>query len=547
MAYVISLREGDPSRVDLIGNKAAGLIDLKRAGFEVPNGFCITTDVFRQWRTAGVVSDDAKSAILTAFKTLQPPVAVRSSSPSEDRADASFAGQYQTILGVRTVEEVLAAIETCWRSASSVGASSYRRDQGDKDAVEMAVVVQELVEATAAGVFFTMHPVTDRVDQVVVNANFGLGELVVSGRSEPDTFILDKATGAVTETKLGSKKVVSQLTPRGVEEVPTASRLQSSPSVDQKQLQQLAEAARKLEAHYDAPMDAEWAFENDELHMLQARPVTTGAEAYYTDLLDQWAIDRNLTFDPEAIWGRGSPMSGLPVSPLYYSEMAAFFSDMFPRVAILQGAVPAPRKSFRYYKGFTYSDITFSSAADPSGGIKPIGLFSAPWRTNLKLALRFPQTLAFWCNISAYNRKWKDHWFPGIEARRPNLAKASTNAIRQFIEYLEVQRRERSIFAALGVKYANDYLGLLANLVARWAPGMPDETTGILTSGVPDSLTHDENLDVLATCSRGGKIACGPSLSRRRPLRRVGSGGRRQDFSKECRRISRSSPSPRMF
>ena len=123
-------------------------------------------------------------------------------------------------------------------------------------------------------------------------------------------------------------------------------------------------------------------------------------------------------------------------------------------------------------------------------------MFSQPWRTNLKLAAQFPNSLAFWCNISAYDRKWRTDWFPGIEAHRPDLATASPRAIREFIEYIEVQRRERSIYAALGVKYANDYLGLLAYLVSRWAPGMPDETTGVLTSGVPNSLTHDENVEV---------------------------------------------------
>lgn len=507
MNGIILLWEATPAQSDIIGNKAAGLAHLHRAGFRVPKGMCVTTHVYRQWRAKGALDAGLRRELANAFAKLRAPVAVRSSSPVEDRADASFAGQYQTVLGVRTEEEFFTALETCWRSASSHAALAYRKDRGAEAEAEMAVLVQELVPATAAGVLFTIHPVTDRVDQAVVNANFGLGETVVSGRAEPDTFVLDKASGKIAQSKLGSKRIFAEQTAEGLCQRETDAVRRETFSLNEKQLRELAQIARKLEAVYDMPMDAEWAFEGDTLHILQARPVTTGAEAYYTDLLDQWARHRGLEFDPEAIWSRGSPLSGLPVSPLYYSEMAAFFSDMFPRVAQLHGAVRGRRKSFRYYKGFTYSDVTFSSVADPSGAIKPIGFFSPAWRSNLKLSLRYPRTLAFWANIEAYYRKWNTEWLPGIEAHRPDYATATPCEIRAFIEYIETQRRERSIFAAIGVGYAGHYLGLLAHLVAKWAPGMPDDTVGVLTSGVPDSLTHEENIEVgelakAARCSR---------------------------------------------
>ena len=517
MQFIIPLWDATPALSGLIGNKAAGLALLHRAGFRVPKGVCVTTEVHRQWRADGALSAELRAQLSRAFAGLRAPVAVRSSSPVEDRADASFAGQYQTILGVRTEDEFFKALEACWRSASSKAALAYLKDRGTETDVEMAVLVQELVPATSAGVLFTMHPVTDRVDQVVVNSNFGLGETVVSGRAEPDTFILDKATGAIVESKIGAKRIISQQTAHGVEEVPTDAARQQISSLSEEQLRELSDVARKLEATFDMPMDAEWAFERNTLHMLQARPVTTGAEAYYTDLLDQWARDRDLQFDPDAIWGRGSPLSGLPVSPLYYSEMAAFFSDMFPRVAQLHGEVSGRRKSFRYHKGFTYSDVTFSSVADPSGAIKAIGFFSPAWKSNLRLGLRYPRTFSFWANIDAYYRKWNTEWLPAIEARRPDYAAAQPAEIRAFIEFIEKQRRERSIFAALGVAYAGHYLGLLAHLVAKWAPGMADDTVGVLTSGVPDSLTHEENIDVgkLADFAHRSQAVHDAILSRR--------------------------------
>jgi pyruvate,water dikinase len=427
---------------------------------------------------------------------MRTPVAVRSSSPSEDRADASFAGQYDTILGVRTPEALIEALERCWRSASSAAATAYRTAQGDEGGVEMAVLVQELVPATAAGVLFTIHPVTERTDQMVVNSNFGFGESVVSGRAEPDTFVIDKATGAAAETVLGAKRVTSELTEQGVVEVPAQDGRQATPSLSANQLRQLADAARRLEDWFDFPMDAEFAFEGDTLHMLQARPVTTGGGAYFTGLLDQWVRDRGLETDPEAIWARGSPLSGMPVTPLYYSEMAAFFSDMFPEVAGLHGATAGKRRSVRYYNGYSYSDVTFASRADPGGALKPIGFFSEAWRSNLAIAARYPSTLSFWANIDHYYQKWHDEWLPGLDLHRPDYAHAQPGQIRSFIEYVETQRRERSIVAALGVGYAGDYLGLLVHLVERWAPGADPDTVGVLTSGLSESLTHDENLDL---------------------------------------------------
>lgn len=524
MPVIIPLRDANPELAGIIGNKAAGLAGLISAGFHVPDGFCITTEAFRIWKRDGKIEEQLRSQLSAAFAGICHPVAVRSSSPAEDRADASFAGQYETVLGVRTEEEFFSALEACWASASSQPARSYRQTQGAEADVEMAVVVQELVPATAAGVLFTQHPVTDRVDQAVVNSNFGLGESVVSGRTEPDTFILEKKTGDVTERILGAKRIVSAQTQTGVQEVESAAEQRNVFSLNTSQLHQLADASCKLENHYDMPMDAEWAFADDVLYMLQARPVTTGAAAYYNDLLDQWARDRGLQFDPEAIWARGSPLSGLPVSPLYYSEMAAFFSDMFPRVAELHGTQPGRRKSFRYYNGYTYSDVTFSSVADPSGALKPIGFLHPQFRSSVLLSLKHPRSLALWNNIDAYYRKWHEEWLPGIDSHRPDYAFATSEEIQAFIEYIETQRRERSIYASIGVGYAGTLLALLAHTVARWAPGLPDDTVGVLTSGVEDSLTHVENVQM-------GELA---DLAARSSVVRAAVLSHRYDDLKDC-------------
>lgn len=496
MPYLIGLFEEPAASADVIGNKAAGLNELHRAGFRVPRGLCVTTAAYRAWREAGAISAVLREQIVTAFRQLSAPVAVRSSSPAEDRADASFAGQYVTVLGVRTENELIDALEQCFRSASSSASSTYRRDQGAEADVDMAVLIQELVPASAAGVLFTMNPITDRVDQVVVNANFGLGESVVSGTAEPDTFILDKRSGAQIEARLGSKRIATRQQKSGVAHEPLDEKSRAAYSLSAPQLQQLAQAARKLEQRYDFPIDAEWAFEGDVLHLLQARPVTTGAAAYFTDQLDDWARERDLLDDANAVWARGSVLSGLQVSPLYYSEMSAFFADMFARIARLYGAPPGQRKIFRYIDGFTYTDATFFSTADPTGTVTPASFLSPAWRANFSIGLRHPRSLAFWANIDYYYDKWNNEWWPGVEARRPDLRSADPAAIREFIEYIEVQRRERSIVAGLAVGYAPHFLNLLAHYVEKWAPDASSDTIGVLTSGLPDSLTHAENVDL---------------------------------------------------
>nr|WP_157034144.1 PEP/pyruvate-binding domain-containing protein [Sphingomonas sp. Y57] len=512
MDQIIFLRDADPTLADSIGNKAASLTELIQAGLDVPDGFCIPVDYYRDWRETGDMPPDARASILQAFAGLRAPVAVRSSSPAEDRADASFAGQYETILGVRTPDQLIEAVIACWASASSTAATAYRIEHGTPTDAAMAVLVQELVPASAAGVLFTMHPVSDRIDQVVLNANFGLGDSVVSGRAEPDTFVLDKASGAVIEALIGSKRITTTQVANGVEDLPTPVQMQGQPSLSAAQLRQLADVARALEAHYDQPIDAEWAFEDDTLRMLQARPITTGAQAFYTRFLDQWAGDRHLSDDPDAIWVRGSPISSLPTSPLYYSEMAAFFSDMFPAIAALHGASAAKRKEFRYFNGFTYTNQEFSSTADPAGTVQPIGLTSPAWRSTLKLSAKHPRTLAIWTNIDRYYRNWRTKWGPEIEARRPAYDQATPREVRGFIEFVETQRRARSLYAACGVGFASDLLGLLQHRLKKWAPDAPEEAVGVLTSGTEGSLTHEENLQLWALARRADETPAIASL-----------------------------------
>ena len=495
MTYVLPLESVDRTLVEQVGGKAANLGELMAFGVRVPAGVCLTTLAYQERSAEDEISEAAREELLGAAASLRFPLAVRSSATSEDSAEASFAGQYQTVLGVASKDELAKAVQTCWKSAATNAVASYQKDREvSSSGFAMAIVVQEMVQATVAGVLFTAHPVSNELGQCVINANYGLGESVVQGLTEPDTFVVDKASGEVLEETIGRKQTAISAADAGVAEWTPSAEEQARASLSATQLQTLVKAGGEIERSFDIPSDIEWAFDGDDLFILQARPITTVAETYYTKLLDDWADQRNLTAEPDAVWARGTPLSGLRVTPLYYSEMSPFFSDMFARLAALRGREPGARKNFRYFRGWSYVNIAFGSDLAPANP-EPPGFLRRTW-PDLRLALRHPRSYAFWRAASRYYALRDDVWLPGIARRRPNYPTAHVEEIRAFVEYLEVQRRDRSVLAATAVGYAEPFLSLLAQLVDRWAGGDGQDQTATLTTGLPGSQTHDENVEL---------------------------------------------------
>src|SRR5262245_19826386 len=226
----------------LAGGKGANLGELLRAGLPVPPGFVVATDAYHLFVSANSLQPEierlardappgdmaalegaaravaalfdggAMPALITAAvreayaRLREPPVAVRSSATAEDLPGASFAGQMETYLNVRGAEAVLAAVRRCWASLWTARALSYRANQGiPPDAVSLAVLVQELLEADAAGVLFTADPVNGRRDRMVIDAVWGLGEALVGGQVTPDHWVADARTGTVLEARVARK------------------------------------------------------------------------------------------------------------------------------------------------------------------------------------------------------------------------------------------------------------------------------------------------------------------------------------------------------
>jgi cytochrome P450 len=234
--------------VTRVGGKALSLGTMLRAGFPVPDGFAVTTGAF----AAGRVPE---AEIRAAYAALgdDVPVAVRSSATSEDGADASFAGQYDTYLWVTGADEVLRHVERCWASMNTGRALAYRRDRHIDEPL-MAVVVQRMVSARAAGVAMTLNPSNGDRSKIAVEAAPGVGEAVVSGEVTPDHYLVDKVMLDVVATR------------------PMTNCLSTV------EVRLIARLAKLVEQHYGRPQDIEWAIDGTgALFLLQARPETVWA------------------------------------------------------------------------------------------------------------------------------------------------------------------------------------------------------------------------------------------------------------------------------
>lgn len=346
----------DPlATLDNVGGKGTSLARLARAGLPVPPGFHLTTQAYWRFVNANGIQpciletlagldpsdpealDAAAQKISAAFAQGQIPpeiivevkaayaglfgirsaVAVRSSATAEDLPEASFAGQQETYLNVCGAEAVLEAVKKCWASLWTGRAIAYRARAGiDSAAVSLAVVVQALVFADAAGVLFTANPVSGRRDEMVVSAAWGLGEAIVSGVVTPDTFRVSKPIGKILERQISDKRVMTVRTPRGVGQAPVPRIQARQAALSDAQALKLARLGEQIEDLYSNPVDIEWALAGGKLAILQARPVTalpTGPGAGAEPPLE-WPVPKKGT-----VLARGSFAEFVPepVTPLF--------------------------------------------------------------------------------------------------------------------------------------------------------------------------------------------------------------------------------------
>ena len=275
---------GDAASHDpkIVGPKAAHLSQLA-ARFQVPPGFCLSADMYRQAGPSGLLSADLRSEVVSAYAQLadqsglpDPPVAVRSSAVDEDGPLASFAGQHETLLNIVGDEALVEAIEHSWASARTQQALAYRDRHGlAVEDIGLAVLVQQLVRSDVSGVMFSANPVNGRRDELIVSASWGLGESIVGGTVTPDSWVLRKLSHEVVEERLGDKRQMTVITGDGTREVDVPRFLRSQPSLSEEQVLEVARLGERLESLKGWPVDIEFAFAGGKLFLLQCRPITT--------------------------------------------------------------------------------------------------------------------------------------------------------------------------------------------------------------------------------------------------------------------------------
>jgi pyruvate,water dikinase len=314
--FILNL-DSPQATLERVGGKGASLARMVAAGLPVPPGFHITTDAYRRYVDENHLGDRILSAAaqaqvndpaaldraseqiqsLIAQGTIpgdiaemirrwygelgvDVPVAVRSSATAEDLPGMSFAGQLESYLNVRGGDEVIHAVKRCWASLWTGRVIGYRKRQGIRpEDVSMAVVVQQLVSAEVAGVVFTANPVTGALDELMINAAWGLGEAIVSGRVTPDTIVINKQTGAIASQEIAGKEVMTVRSHEGTREEPVPVDKRQRAALEPLQAAELARLGVKIEQLYGQPMDIEWAMCDGRIFIVQARPVTALPES----------------------------------------------------------------------------------------------------------------------------------------------------------------------------------------------------------------------------------------------------------------------------
>jgi pyruvate,water dikinase len=308
IAWLAELGRGDAL---IAGGKGANLGELTRGGFPVPPGFVVTADAYLSaMDSAGVrdqlrdgvtavepedaggfgpiaarlrelvekagMPDELGRAVLDAHQQLGSPtrVAVRSSATAEDAGDTSFAGMNRTFTNV-AAEDLLARIVDCWASLFGERVFAYRAARGLRDEPAIAVVVETMLDADRSGVMFSADPATGDPSRVIIEAAFGLGEVVVGGAVEPDTYVVDKDGPRLVSVRVGQQTFAIRRGPDGNDlrvELSAAEGARRVLSDDDAVT--LARLGAQVEEHYGSPQDMEWAFQGDDLFLVQSRPIT---------------------------------------------------------------------------------------------------------------------------------------------------------------------------------------------------------------------------------------------------------------------------------
>ena len=327
MELLRDFRNISKSDVSLAGGKGASLGEMTQAGISVPNGFVILANAFEKFleetdlnveidsildsvnhkeiHTIERASEKIKALILQAemprdiiieikkfFKNLNSKyVAVRSSATAEDSASAAWAGQLDSFLN--TTEEILLEnVKKCWASLFTPRAIFYRFEKDlHKKKISVAVVVQKMIESEKSGIAFSVHPVTQDKNQLIIEAGFGLGEAIVSGQITPDSYVVEKQPRRIIDKNVQTQSRGLYRADKGGNEWRDIPKEQGEKQIlSDEEILELSEIILKIENHYNFPCDIEWAFEGGKFYIVQSRPITTLSESNQEKQKENWLV-----------------------------------------------------------------------------------------------------------------------------------------------------------------------------------------------------------------------------------------------------------------
>lgn len=378
--YILSINEIGAVALPKVGGKGANLGELTQAGFNVPPGFCVTTDAFDQFMAGAKTDiyaqlenvsaddlaaaaavgkavremlaslplpDDVAEAVLVAWRAAgaDAAYAVRSSATAEDLPSASFAGQQDTYLNVRGEENILAQVKACFISLFTDRAILYRIQNGfEHREVKLSVVVQQMVQPEVSGTLFTADPVSGHRQIISIDASWGLGEALVAGMVTPDLYKVDKRDWSITECNVSEKQLAIWSLPEGgTKTEDLVGEKRTAQVLDETQIIELAKIAAKIEAHYGSPQDIEWAITDGEIFIVQSRPITSlypvpeqyidsEAERVYFSISHFQMMVEPMSPMGISVWqllipfGRENPLTG--VNPYFTYAGGRMYADM---------------------------------------------------------------------------------------------------------------------------------------------------------------------------------------------------------------------------
>lgn len=542
-AWVLDFRDERAEALERSGGKGANLSRTTRLGFPVPAGCVLTAAAYESFAEETItplgvelaaigLSDPERSLALAAqirtlvletplpdeiresiFRQVAPlveggAVAVRSSSTQEDLGGAAFAGQHDTFLHVLTMQDLFDKIRRCYASLWEDRAVRYRLERGFRlEEATMAVVVQRMVPAEVAGVAFSVHPVSGSLDQVIVNAAYGLGETVVSGDGAIDQFVLDRNDGEVLESILAEKSFRLVGTDEGgVEEVAVHGAEASAPCLDVDQLRTLSGLAQRAEAAFGFPQDIEWAWSAGEFFLLQSRPVSS--------IPPRWTRDESAERFPN------------PITPLTWDFTRDGFHESLAFSLDLMGLPPFEGLWFERFDGYIYGN---QNAVELFARGRGVGAELLEDPKALERALAKPY---------AWARELPVAWMSGLDRYLVALGRVAGQPLREKTEaelwehVLEIDRVGREYFRpniaislTQGALHRLLYTLVEALVGSDGAAELHDDLTCFCETKT--ALVNRELLRLSSTASASGALA---ELLRREESRALWDSGQLQVF-----------------